>query len=108
MKKPISLHDFKNWLSNQPDMNEFFNIGAMSEDEPERKYQKYIGCDVVAKVSSRKLIEKIETEGSDPEALIEEFVADGGVVSDVEGKNVIIEVESGSFSLPRFCVTLRK
>jgi hypothetical protein len=108
MKKPISLHDFKNWLSNQPDMTEFFNIGATQEDEPERKYQKYIGCEVVAKVSPQKLLEKIETEESDPESLIEEFVADGGTVSDVEGKTVIINTDSGTFSLPRFCVTLRK
>jgi hypothetical protein len=90
-------------------MKEFFNLGASTEDDkPERKFEKYIGREVVAKVSPQKMLQKIETDVDDALGLIEDFTLEGGTVADVEGKNVIIETENGTFALPRFCVTLRK
>lgn len=101
--RPISLHDFKNWLAGQKGMSEFFSLNIDSEDPNE----KYIGCIAKTKVSEQKLMEKIETEDN-PEILVREFVEEGGSVLGVEGKKVLIEVESGIFYIPKFCVKIRK
>jgi hypothetical protein len=90
-------------------MSTFFNISAQESSDDDKEYEKYIGKEVVAKLSSNKLMQKVEAEADDPTEIIEDFVKDGGVVVDVEGINVIIEADNGeTFSLPRFCVTLRK
>lgn len=102
--RPLSLKDFKNWMTNQPELTEFFNIGMGKDEDPN---EKYIGKGVKAKVSTEKLREKIETE-DDADELIEEFIEEGGTVLTVEGKKVQIEVESGTFYLPRFCVKIHK
>jgi len=100
--RPLSIKDFKNWLSEQQGVSEFFNI-----KEPENPLEKYIGKEVRPKVSESKLLQRIETD-DDPETLVQEFVTDGGTVLSVEGKRVNVEVESGEFSIPRFCVRIRK
>jgi hypothetical protein len=108
MTKPLSLHDFKNWLSEQEDLTNFFNIGADREEQTSPKFQKYIGRQVESRVSLKKLLQRVETE-DDPESVVNEFLQSGGVVSDVSGKNVIVETESGDvFSVPRFCVGPKK
>lgn len=99
----LSVHDFKNWLAGQKDLSDFFNIGLDKEDP----YERYIGKEVRTKVSEQKLLEKIETE-DDAEMCVAEFVENGGTVVMVEGKKVQIEVESGTFYLPRFCVKIQK
>lgn len=101
--RPISLQDFKKWLSEEKDLGDFFNIGREVEDPNE----KFIGNAARTKVSEQKLMEKIHTE-DDAEILVREFVEDGGTVLSVEGKKVQIEVESGTFYVPRFCVKIRK
>ncbi len=103
MNKPLSISDFKNWLSEQQGMSEFFNIGKGSEDPDEQ----YIGHEVRSKVSEQKLLEKIETD-EDAEQLVQEFLTEGGTVLAIEGKRVTVEVESGEFVIPRFCVKIKK
>ena len=103
MTKQLSLNDFKNWLSEQQGMSEFFNISKDPEDPNER----FVGKEVRPKVSEGKLLERIKTE-EDAEQLVQEFIEDGGVVLSIEGKKVNIQVESGEFALPRFCVRIRK
>jgi len=98
----LSISDFKNWLSEQKDMSEFFSLEA-----PDNPLDKYIGKEVRAKVSESKLLQKIQTD-DDPETLVQEFVTDGGTVLYVEGKQIYVEVESGEFSIPRFCVKFKK
>jgi hypothetical protein len=100
--RPLSLSDFKDWMSNQNGMSEFFNI-----KEQEDASQKYVGNRVRPKVSESKLIEKIETD-DDPYGVVREFIDCGGSVLAIEGKLVHIEVDSGEFSLPRFCVKIKK
>jgi len=108
MNKPLSLYEFKDWLAKQPDMEAFFEIGTRNEQaEPDKKYERYIGREVMPKVSQQKLLQRIETE-EDVNDIIDEFMESGGTVADVEGKNVLVETESGMFSIPRFCVTLKK
>jgi len=99
----LSINDFKNWLSEQQGMSEFFNIGKGSDDPDE----KYIGNEVRSKVSEQKLLEKIETD-DDAEQLVQEFLTDGGTVLAIEGKKITVEVESGEFVIPRFCVKIRR
>jgi hypothetical protein len=99
----LSLHDFKNWLVEQKDLSEFFNIGMDREDP----YEKYIGKEVRTKVSEQKLLERIETE-DDAEIVVAEFAENGGAVLSVEEKRIQIEVDSGTFFLPRFCVKIMK
>lgn len=100
--KPLSINDFKNWLSEEQDLSQFFNIGM----EPEDPTQKYVGRAVKSKVGQSKLLERIVTD-DDENALVEEFIEDGGTVLAMEGRNIQIEVESGEFSVPRFCVKIK-
>ena len=97
--RPLSLSDFKNWFSEQQGMSDFFEI-SNAED-------KYVGNRVRPKVSEEKMLERIETD-DDADQLIQEFIEEGGVVTGVEGKQIYIETSSGEFSLPRFCVKIRR
>src|SRR5688572_18497240 len=99
--RPLSLRDFKNWIAEQKDLSEFFNIGREIEDPNE----KYVGKAVRPKVGEQKMLERIETE-DDPESVVREFAEEGGTILAVDGKRVQIEVESGTFFLPRFCVKI--
>lgn len=103
--KYLSLQDFKSWLDNQKDLSEFFNLGMDKEDPND----KLIGNEVRAKVGETKLLERIEPDGSvDAQSLVRDFIEDGGTVLSVEGKKIQVEVDSGSFYVPRFCVKIRK
>jgi hypothetical protein len=99
----LSLHEFKKWFSEQKDMSNFFNIGLDREDPND----KFIGKEVKSKVSDQKLLERIETE-DDPDILVAEFLETGGTILAVEEKKVHVEVESGTFFIPRFCVKVKK
>lgn len=103
LHRRLSLHEFKNWLSGQKDLHDFFNIGMDKEDP----YERFIGKMVEPKVSEQKLYERIETE-DDPDIVISEFIENGGTILIVEGKKVQIEVDSGTFFLPRFCVRIQR
>lgn len=100
----FSLHDFKNWLSQQKDMSEFFNI----EKPIASKAEGFIGMGVTPKVGMKKLLEKAHADDGDAEQMVHELVEDGGVIVDTKGKDLLIEVDSGCFYLPRFCVRLVK
>ena len=102
-KRYLSVGDFKNWLSEQNDASEFFR-GQIPTDPNE----KYVGMSVRAKVSRKKLLEKIETEDDAAEQLVYEFTTEGGLILSVEPKSVQIQVESGEFCIPRFCVKIIK
>lgn len=105
-KASFSLHEFKNWLSEQKsDTANFFLDGSSNDVDPN---EKYIGRQVIAKVSDKKLLEKIEVGNGDPEQLVQELVENGGVIIGVEGKNLLIEVELGTFYMPRFCLKMKK
>ena len=102
--KYLSVNGFRNWLSTQKDISDFFNIGLDRHDENEELVGKF----VKARASTKKLLEKIECDADDPEILVEEFVHNGGTILEVQDKSLLIEVESGSFLLPKFCVKLKK
>ena len=105
--KYLSLHDFKNWLTDQDGdgcIKEFFNIDPIDAENP---YARFIGCEVKSKVSESKLQEKVEADDNTDE-LINEFVQNGGVIVETNGKMLTVETESGQIALPRFCVKIRK
>lgn len=99
----FSIQDFKNWISEQKELNNFFTMGFNKENP----YEKYIGREVKTKVSKEKLLERVKTE-DDAETVISDFVESGGTVLLVEEKRLQIEVDSGIFSIPRFCVKIKK
>jgi hypothetical protein len=101
----FSLDDFKNWLSKEADLSEFFALSSRMGSKPG---DELIGREVYAKVSPKKLLEKIKPEEGDPETLVEELVENGGMILSLNGKDLLIEVDSGSFLMPRFCVRLVK
>ncbi len=103
MGRSLSLQDFKEWMSTQSDLT-----GIFSTEKPETKdNDEHAGKLVQTKVSRKKLIERIETEDV-AEVLVDDFVENGGTVLCVEQKRVQVEVESGVFFIPKFCVKLIK
>ena len=100
--KRLSLQGFTDWMSEQKDLSSFFNLNA----EPENPYDKYIGKRIETKVSKNKLMEKVDSNDCEP--LIDEFIEEGGTILAVEEKRVHVEVDSGEFYLPRFCVRIIK
>ena len=99
MSRHFSVQDFKEWISEQEDVSDFFEIDH-TED-------KFSGKSVKSKVGKNKLLERIEAD-KDHELLVEEFLKQGGTVIVVEDKRVQIETDSGEFYLPRFCVKIRE
>lgn len=99
--RPLSVQAFKEWMSEQKDLTDFFNIGLDKEEDDN------VGKVAKAKVNENVLAKKIETD-DDVSSLIHEFVENGGTIIDVQDKKVQIEVESGTFTLPIFCIKIQK
>lgn len=89
-KEFFNLEDFKKWMESQVSKRY-----SMHNDDD------LMGKKVTSKISSEKLMEKIEIEDGEIEELVEEFKKKGGMVADTDGKKLLIEVESGSFILSR-------
>ena len=88
-------NNFKDWVSGF----EFPKIN--------RKKNYLIGLEVYPKVRTKKLIKKIIPQEGNLSDLVTDFKNKGGEILQVEGKNFIIEVYSGSFSIHRMYVTKR-
>lgn len=102
--RSLSVNGFKDWLSVQKDVSDFFNIGLDRHDES----CELIGKFVKARAPKSKLIEKIECDTDDPHSIIDEFLREGGTILEVHNRKFLIEVDSGSFLLPRFFVKVKK
>lgn len=100
--KIINFKEFKNWI-NEQDLGNYFNIGLDKEDPDE----KYVGTVAQSKVSEKKLLERVETD-EDPVTIIREFLEEGATIIAIEPKKITLEVESGTFTIPRFCVSMGK
>lgn len=103
LNKTHSVNDFKKWLSSQKDLSEFFSIDTNDQENSE----ELIGVQVVSKVNEKKLLRRIETD-DDPETLVKEFLEEGGSVVAVDEQMIEIEVSSGSLTLPKFYVKVRR
>lgn len=104
MKKgPLfSLHEFKDWMSHQKDSSS--SIKKTQKADPPHEY---VGEEVYAKVSKHKISQRMETKGN-RECMLEEFLDEGGIVTNVVGKMIVVEVSCGTFNIPRFCVKIKK
>jgi len=92
----FSLDDFKKWMEFQKD-------GHEGQGQPKRT-SDLIGIQVESKVSERKLIARMVPENGEAEDLALDFINEGGIVVDVNGKNFLIEVDSGTFFIARHCI----
>lgn len=96
MEEPeFSLDDFKTWIKVQED----FDIKMPKE--------KVIGAYVESKILSKKLLSKICVEEGELYEVAVDFRRHGGTVIGMDGKSLLIEVNSGTFFIPRQCVRKR-
>lgn len=87
---PFNFSDFKKWMEHQND----------SKSKP-----NLIGLHVESKINYRRLLSRIlETQEGDTETVAKDFKRHGGKISDIDGHNVLIEVNSGSFIIHRMHV----
>lgn len=89
----FSLSDFKKWMHGQ------------QQDKPFE--EELIGCQVEPKIGLRKLLTKMESEEDDTHGLATDFRRNGGVVTDVDGQNLMVEVKSGNFVIGKQYVRRR-
>lgn len=85
------IFQFKRWMDS----------GDHNEDNTSGVHKNMIGTYVESKIGFKKLIDVIETEEDDNSCLAREFKKDGGIITEVDGNIVSIEVESGIFRIER-------
>jgi len=86
----FNLNDFKKWIHTQQD------------EGPSRPHM--IGVKVESKVNLKKLISRMDAQDGIEEELAKDFKKNGGVVSEVDGSNILIEVDSGSFIIHKMYI----
>jgi hypothetical protein len=95
----LSLNDFKKWMARQPDK---------PVPPAVRLAKELIGTYVESKLGVKRLINQMTAESGEPQELAKDFRRYGGVVVQVDrDHNFLIEVESGTFSLPKYFVRRR-
>jgi hypothetical protein len=95
MNDNFSFDDFKKWMLQQ---------NGFSSTIPRINY---IGISVDSNIPKRKLSPYICVRDGTLEELVNDFSKHGGIVVDIDGKHLVIEVNSGSFSIPENCVRRR-
>jgi hypothetical protein len=86
----FNLNDFKKWMHNQHDAEE--------------SHPDIVGLHIETKVSVKKLVSRMEVVDGDDEELAKEFKHNGGVISEVDGHKLLVEVDSGSFIIHKMYV----
>ena len=87
MIKFFSPDDFKKWVEEH-------------QDQFSTKLSKkpiIIDTIVESKVSIKKLISSIDVQEGDIKAISREFIRHGGMVKEVDGCDILIEVQKGTF-----------
>jgi len=92
-KSDISLDDFKKWIEEESKQD--YKI----EEYFENQNDDYIGCDVISKISLKKIYLKAEVDEGYAEEVCADFYKNGGKITDVVDDNFLIEVDSGSLYL---------
>jgi hypothetical protein len=99
----FSIYQFKKWL----DENES-GLPTLNLNKIETDIDKTLGSKVYPKVSDSKILERMEDmSGAKKEVFLTEFKSNATVAKSY-GKRVTILTESGTFSIPRFCVNIEK
>jgi hypothetical protein len=89
----FSVDDFKKWMSDQ---------SGFSIEVP--RGSRYVGLEVEPNIPKRKLGPKICVREGTLSELVEDFVKKGGKVIEIDGMHLVVEVDSGSFSIPQHCI----
>lgn len=89
MNKEFSPEYFKKWMEGQDEQISITRKNYL------------IGIEVESKLVKNRILTKICVQDGDLYELTEDFIKNGGKIIDVDGKNFIIEVYSGTFSVPR-------
>lgn len=99
----FSIYQFKKWLDENANGLPTLNLNKIETD-----IDKTLGSPVYPKVSDSKIIERMENmDGAKKEVFLTEFKSNATVLKNY-GKRVTILTESGTFSIPRFCVNIEK
>tara|TARA_Y100000034_G_scaffold38278_2_gene47039 strand:- start:17397 stop:17741 length:345 start_codon:yes stop_codon:yes gene_type:complete len=99
----FSIYQFKKWLDEQSDNS----LPTLNLNKPKTDIDRTLGSPVYPKVSDAKILERMEDIDGDKEVLLSEFKTKATVLRSY-GKRVTILTESGTFSIPRFCVKIEK
>lgn len=87
----FALNDFKKWMSNEEEVNS-------------NKCHLF-GIRVESRINSKRLMDKIEIKEGDLTEVVKEFKKYGGIILDTDSdQNFLIEVDSGSFLIPKYLV----
>jgi hypothetical protein len=93
----ISLNDFKKWMADQKD--NLLKPKKISASD-------LIGCLTEAKISLKKLTTKIEVDQGNLEEMAKDFKKNGGIIINIDSNQLLVEVRSGTFRIPRFFVRI--
>jgi len=95
----FSLNDFKKWMASQTD----------KPASKSRHYSELVGLQVESKISTKRLLSKMTAEEGDLHEMARDFRQYGGVILDADkDDNLTIEVDSGTFIVPKFFVRKHK
>lgn len=86
----FNLNDFKKWIHNQQE-----------EKQPK---SNLLGVHVESKINVKKLISRIDVQEGEEIEIAKEFKQNGGTISEIDGTNLLVEVESGSFIIHKMYV----
>ncbi len=105
MKKDpsFSLNEFKDWMSKNDDTK----INFFESSEKKEILHEFVGKSASPRVTKQKFLKKIKTDDN-LECIVDDFYEEGGMISEVEDELLFIEVSSGMFQIPRFCVRVKK
>lgn len=88
----FSLNDFKRWMASQKHQT----------PESARK-SRLVGAFAESKIGAKRLLNHMTVEEGEAAELARDFRRYGGTVREVDrDSNLLIEVESGSFRVPKF------
>jgi hypothetical protein len=91
----FSLNDFKKWMASQTD----------KPTRKSRNHAEIVGTMIESKIGVKRLMSKMLVDEGDVRELAEDFKEHGGVVVDSDKDEILlIEVDSGTFMLPKFFV----
>lgn len=86
---PFNLSHFKKWMDHQQDA---------------KSKSSLVGFQVESKIPYKKLVSRIETQLGDIEEVARDFKKNGGLVNEVDGPNILIEVTSGTFLIHKMYI----
>lgn len=91
----FSLDDFKKWIAEQD----------RKRSNKRVVHNSLVGTLVESRISPKRLKDRMMIEEGDSKELIRDFIKDGGIVLEVNDKDLLIQVDSGTFYLSRKYIT---